>query len=272
MVLDTHVHIHAGPVEQARFISQLTAAGVDGCVLLSTPPKCCSAVGATRQPADRLAHLLEWTKGQASLYPFYWVDPTEADAQEQVAQAVQAGVSGFKIMCNHFYPGDKQAMPTYHAIAQAGKPILFHSGILWDGRASSKFNRPSEWEAMLDVPKLRFALAHISWPWVDECLAVYGKFLSALRSRSDLSCEMFIDVTPGTPQIYRHEALTKLFTIGYDVKKNVLFGTDGVTQEYHPEWAASWIKRDNEIYDQLGLAAEIRQNVFNKNLLRFMGK
>lgn len=28
---------------------------------------------------------------------------------------------------------------------------------------------------------------------------------------------MFLDLTPGTPEIYRRDLLTKLFTIGYDV-------------------------------------------------------
>ena len=77
---------------------------------------------------------------------------------------------------------------------------------------------------------LRFALAHVSWPWVDECLAVYGKFLNALTRRRELSVEMFIDTTPGTPRIYRQEVLTKLMTIGYDVEHNILFGTDCVAR------------------------------------------
>ena len=272
MILDAHVHIKTGPVEQARFLRELRACGVDGAVMTSLRPLCFKVIGNTAPPKERLAHLLEWTKDAPTLFPFYYMDPTEPTAVRQVEMAVKAGVAGFKIICTHFHPGDRRAMRAYRAIAEAGKPLLFHSGILWDGKPSSKFNRPAEWEAMLEVPKLRFALAHISWPWVDECIAVYGKFQSAYSKRSDVSCEMFIDLTPGTPRIYREEALRKIFTIGYDVAKNVLFGTDGTTKWYPPDWAPYWIRRDNEIYDILAVDKATRRNVFHENLLRFLGR
>ena len=271
MILDSHVHIKEGPVEPERFLRELKACGVDGAVMTSLRPKCFKAIGNVAPPRERLAHLLEWTKGAPTLFPFYYMDPTERDAVKQVKTAAKAGVRGFKIICNHFYPGDRRAMPTYRAIAETGRPILFHSGILWDGTPSSKYQRPSEWEAMLDVPRLKFALAHISWPWVDECVAVYGKFESALRKRPELSCEMFIDLTPGTPRIYREDALRKIFTVGYKVADNVLFGTDGTSKWYPPDWAPYWIRRDNEIYDAIGLATDVREKVFSGNLKRFLG-
>ena len=271
MILDAHIHVKEGPVEQARFLRELKACGVDGAVVTSLRPRCFKAIGNTAPPRERLAHILEWTKGQPLLFPFYYLDPTEPTAIKQVRMAAKAGVAGFKIICTHFYPGDRRAMPTYCAIAQTGKPILFHSGILWDGTNSSKYQRPGEFEAMLDVPKVKFALAHISWPWVDECVAVYGKFLSALRKRPELSCEMFIDLTPGTPRIYREDALRKIFTVGYNVADNVLFGTDGTSVWYPPDWAPYWIKRDNEIYDSIGLAKDVREKVFGRNLKRFLG-
>jgi predicted TIM-barrel fold metal-dependent hydrolase len=163
-------------------------------------------------------------------------------------------------------------MDIWRKIAAAGKPMLFHSGILWDGTVSSKYCRPVEFEAMLDVPKLRFALAHISWPWVDECLAVYGKFQQALAKRPELSCEMFIDCTPGTPPIYRKEALTKIWTIGYMLENNVLFGTDGGNRHYPREWKATRLAIDDAIYDELALKPEIRQKIYHGNLLRWLGK
>ena len=48
----------------------------------------------------------------------------------------------------------------------------------------------------------------------------------------DLSVEMFIDTTLGTPVIYRNEVLTKLLTVGYDVLDNIIFGTNCNTSEY----------------------------------------
>ncbi len=124
-------------------------------------------------------------------------------------------------MCSRFYPGDSRAIKVYKAIAERRKPILFHSGILFDGQDSSRFNRPFEFEALINIEGLRFALAHISWPWHDECIAVYGKLLCVRNSRPGVMDEMFIDTTPGTPAIYREEVLTKLLSTvndGFDIE------------------------------------------------------
>jgi hypothetical protein len=123
----------------------------------------------------------------------------------------------------------------------------------------------------LDVPGLRFALAHIAWPWVDECIAVYGKVESARRRRSDLDVELFIDTTPGTPPIYRQEALTKLFTVGYDVAHNVFFGSDNHAGTYDADYARDWIARDRAILEALEVPPPTLDGVFGGNLLRFLG-
>ena len=57
----------------------------------------------------------------------------------------------------------------------------------------------------------------------------------------DLSVEMFIDTTLGTPAIYRNEVLTKLLTVGYDVLDNIIFGTNYNISEYNVEWLKEWL-------------------------------
>ncbi|MGB9620718.1 MAG: amidohydrolase family protein, partial [Armatimonadota bacterium] len=205
-VIDGHVHICDGPVDQGCLLERMGAAGVDGAVLISYAP---AAFGwEARMAAERLDNLLAWVDGCDVLYPVFWIDPLEPDALDQVALANRVGVRGFKVICTHFYPGDPRALDVFRAIAESGKPIMFHSGILWDGHDSSRYNRPVEFESLLAVPGLRFSLAHVSWPWCDECIAVFGK----LRL-SDLAGKMYIDLTPGTPPIYRQEVLTRLFTV-----------------------------------------------------------
>ena len=98
---------------------------------------------------------------------------------------------------------------------------------------------------------------------------MYGKFLHARKVRSEAP-EMFIDLTPGTPEIYRAEALTKLFTVGYAVAENVLFGTDVNTQEYDVPWASAWQARDQAILEKLGIGERIRRQYFGGNLLRWL--
>lgn len=270
-ILDGHIHSAIGEIEQAELLERMRLAGVSGGVIISNPP---SAYRATEPPVTakrRMEEAIAWTRDAPELFPFFWIDPTEPGALEQVEMAVAAGAAGFKVICNAFDPGDPRAMPVYRAIAQAGKPILFHSGILWDGTSSSVHCRPVLFEALLEVDGLRFALAHVSWPWCDECIAVYSKFLNAIRRRR-LNIEMFIDLTPGTPLIFRQEVLTKLLTVGYDIKRNLIFGTDCSASRYNTESASLWIERDIGIYRLLNLEQQVIEDIFANNLMRFLGK
>jgi predicted TIM-barrel fold metal-dependent hydrolase len=271
MILDGHIHIRPGEVEKEEFLSKLHETGISGGTLISISPDLFRKGGENISAEKRLDNLFEWAGSGGNLYPFFWINPMESDALDQVKLANSYGVKGFKVIHSGYYPGDDRPLEVYRAIARSGKPMLFHSGILWDGMASAKFNRPGEFEALLEVEGLRFALAHVSWPWFDECIAVYGKFLNAYHLRKELSVEMFIDITPGTPPIYREEVLTKLFTVGYDVENNIIFGVDSNTNNYNSSWAGEWIRRDNRIYDKLGLSKEVREKVYYRNLQRFVG-
>lgn len=263
MRIDGHVHIEDGAVEPERLLTEMAQAGIEGACLISAPSY------SPIPPAERLDHLLAWTKGHSTLFPLFWIDPTAVDAVEQVELAVTAGVAGFKIICSTHPPDDARAMVTYRAIAAKDKPILFHSGILWDGQPSSLFNRPAAFEALLDIPRLRFTLAHMSWPWIDECVAVYGKFLNATLHREDAP-ELFVDMTPGTPVIYRAEALTKFFTVGYDVADNMVFGSDTETPCYNVKWVNEWQARDRAILDRLGIGPDVVANVLGNNAWRWL--
>ncbi len=275
-ILDGHIHLMGPEPAAPDFLAELQAAGVSGGTLISQPPA--SFAGDTQDvppPADRLRQLLDWCALSPDLYPFFWIDPLEPDALDQVALAAGHGVAGFKVICDHFHPGHPAALTTFRAIAATRRPILFHSGILWDGKPSSEYCRPAGFEALLDVPGLRFALAHIGWPWCGELIAVYGKMLNALghrRSPGEASgVEMFVDITPGTPPIYRRRALTDLFGAGYDVADHVIFGSDCRAPGYHSAWAREWLQRDEEILTSLGLGQDVLDKVRGENLRRFLG-
>jgi predicted TIM-barrel fold metal-dependent hydrolase len=270
MILDGHIHIRDGERDRTKFLSDLKDAGVDGGAVISLPPPAFPAV-ARSAPADkRLEDVLWWCEESDALYPLFWIDPLEDHALDQVDRAVTAGIVGFKMICDRYDPGDERALPVYRRIAEANKPVLFHSGILWDGKASSPYNRPAEFEALLEIPNLRFCIAHISWPWCDEAIAVYGKFLNASETRQDLSVEMFIDTTPGTPVIYRKDVLTKIYTIGYDIENNIIFGADCSANHYNVNWTREWIERDTKILDELKVSKRDQDRLFSRNLQRFL--
>ena len=267
---DAHVHSTRVPFDPAILVKKLEAAGLYGCCVFSNEPK----ENYPDQGTDfqeRLDTVLASVAGyEDRLYPVLWINPYEDDILNKVHIAVDRGICAFKIICSHFYVYEEASMTLLREIARLNKPVFFHSGILWDSKVSSKFNQPLNWEALLEIEGLRFSLAHCSWPWTDDCIALYGKFLNALTTRN--SAEMFFDMTPGTPVTYRKNLIEKLFLSGYDVGHNVLFGTDCTADFYNSEWAVKWQKIDCNIMDELGISAAVRKGLFHDNLLRFLGK
>lgn len=269
-MIDCHVHLHKGVGCGDDLMNRLSSIGGKGAIVLSLPPENFPASPPASSPEKRLDMVKEWCAGRSGLYPFFWLDPTAADAAGQVEICGQKGIAGFKVTCDRFYSSDAGAMNIFRLIAETRKPVLFHSGILWDGRFSSKYNRPVEFECLLEIPRLRFALAHIAWPWCDELLAVYGKFQRERSEHPETAPEMFIDTTPGTPEPYREPELRKLYTIGYDLEDNLMFGTDGSADDYCSEWSEKLLRRDKDILKQLALGNEKKEKYFYRNAERFV--
>ena len=266
---DGHVHSFAGAPDSRAYLARLAAAGFRGGIVLSENPDPLDDSPAP-DPEDAMDRAIGWASASETLYPFYWINPVLDNASDLVDMAVEKGMFGFKVLPGTFMPGDPKALPVYAKMAKAGKPVLFHSGILWDGRSSAKFTRPGNFEDLIDIPNLRFCLAHVSWPWTDECVAVYGKFLNALTVDTRPRAEMFVDVTPGTPEIYRREVLARLFLSGYDTTDHVQFGTDCRTDDYQVGWATGWQKRDDAIYAELGFGAEAVDSVYRRSFQAFL--
>ena len=274
-LFDTHVHIGHSPITQKELLQLTRKAKASKTVLLSQAPDrgYMSQADRVAYNAARLQQMIELTENSNELLPVHFINVIEEDAATQVDAALQAGVIGFKVICANHYPGDDRAMPVYQKIAQAGLPVLFHSGILWGFGENAAYNRPGNFEALLHVPGLRFALAHIGWPWCDEMIAVFGKFLSMRSSEHYTGQEMYIDLTPGTPPIYRQEALSKLLTVGYPgMEQRLLFGSDCFTDRYAPEHVQEWVNRDKAIYESLKLEQQAQNAIFYDNAMAFWGQ
>jgi len=269
-IFDMHVHAENTPPTPKLLLERLALAGIYGCSVISNQPLEMDAEAGTDFDT-RLSEILGWTDGyEDRLIPVLWVHPDEDNIREKIGKASEAGVAAFKVICNNFYVGEQKSMDMLEKIAELDKPVMFHSGILWDGTPSSNYNHPVNWEALLELKKIRFSLAHCSWPWIDECIAVYGKFLNALSKGKNV--EMFVDLTPGTPEIYREELFRKLFTVGYDVPNNILYGTDCSAGHYHYEWAKKWLTMDSSLFDTFHIPPKMRQKIFKDNFMRFLGR
>lgn len=268
-IFDMQIHARGTEPAPEKLVSEMESTGIyGGCIVSSAPDtdgKCDSSFEA------RLEEALAWSRGHEDrIFPVLRIDPYEENAIEKVRTASERGIAAFKITCSDYFVYEDKPMALLEEIAALGKPVIFHTGILWDGEASSNYNRPLNWEALLKIKGLRFSLGHCAWPWIDECLALYGKFLNS--SARENGTEMFLDLTPEAPEIYRFELLTKIFTIGYDVGDNLLYGSGCNASSYSNEWIKNRLDTDIKILDELGVSLENREKMFSKNLMRFLGK
>jgi len=251
-------------------LEKMEKTGVYGGCIFSNRPKWSDQTRGTSFD-ERLKEVLDWTKGyEDRLFPIIWIHPYEENIIENIRKAVTHGICGFKIICDDFYVYEEKCIEVLREIASLDKPVFFHSGILWDGKESSKYNRPVHWEALVNIEGLRFSMGHSSWPWIDECIALYGQFLNASTVRKP--AEMFFDITPGTPEMYREELLNKLYTIGYDTGHNIMFGTDSAAERYYPGWPSKWLDIDWKILEHIGVSKENLENLYYNNIMRFLGK
>jgi len=270
-IIDCHTHAINNPIDAKKLLSNIEKAGTWGaCIFSADPVYAVKNTGTTFE--QRMEEVLTWASAAPErLFPVMWVHPDEENIYSKIQKAVDSGIVAFKMICSNYYVYEPKSLKLLSAIAEMDKAVFFHTGILWDGEVSSSYNRPLNWEHLLKIKNLRFSMGHCSWPWHDECIALYGKFLNSLIKNPD-SGEMFFDITPGTPRIYRRDLLTKLLTIGYDVPDNIMFGTDSVIDNYNNGgWVSSWVDFDSKIYDELNVSEKVRNKIYNENVMRFLG-
>ena len=158
-------------------------------------------------------------------------------------------------------------------IAAANKPITFHTGILWDGCASSENFRPSNWEPLLAIPRLRFALCHISWPWCEECVAVYGKLLNAITRNGERNVpEMFIDTTPGAHGIWRRDALMHIYQTHFrkGMLGRLMFGIDNSVHDYVVSYSRKYQDFDDALFREWNVTGEEIDSYYRGALQNFL--
>lgn len=270
------VHIHTG-LKSSLFdpqvlLSQMERGGVWAGAVFSEAPSAFGSHNQRHSGHERLENILKCCENHRDrLLPVLWIHPDEDDIKGLISEAAERNIGAFKVICNNFYVYEDKSLRMLEHIAGTGKSVLFHSGILWDDSVSSKYNRPLHWEALCKIGGLRFSLAHCSWPWYDECIALYGKFLTNHMKHPDDNSEMFFDMTPGTPVPYRRDLLTKLLGCGYDIEHNIIWGTDCNTDGYHAEWAEKWRHLDSGLMEELRTAEETRNLIFYENARRFFG-
>jgi predicted TIM-barrel fold metal-dependent hydrolase len=268
LVIDAHAHTKGGESAE-HILAAMDTVGIDRMVLMGAPPdsgfplerELKSGSDLHKQSIDAIAALVAFAPDR--LIGFAWIEPTLPDALEGVDYALgEKGLSGIKMIPKHWYPADERAQACYQRIEPYGKPMLFHSGILWGVSDTSQYCRPAYYEIMLHYPRIRFALAHMSWPWTDECFAVLGKFRANLPEWNS-----YADTTSGPPPVWKVDAYRKaLAWLGDD---HLIYGSDwfcGDVEELRNSQA-----RERRILGEAGASPETVQRVLHDNALRWLG-
>ncbi len=158
------------------------------------------------------------------IIPFASVDPARGAAGVRAARRLieEYRVRGFKFhpSAQGFFPNDRAAYPLYEVIAAAGLPALFHTGQTGAGAGQRAgggirlaYSNPMYLDDVaVDFPDMPIILAHPSFPWQEEALAV-----------ATHKPQVYIDLSGWSPKYFPPILVQYANTL---LKDKVLFGTD----------------------------------------------
>ncbi|WP_028923382.1 amidohydrolase family protein [Pseudonocardia acaciae] len=195
-----------------------------------------------------------------TLIPFASLDPWRGRAAVGAARRLVAehGVRGFKFhpCLQGYYPNDRMAYPLYEAIEELGVPALFHTGQTGIGAGVPggagirlKYANPMFLDDVaVDFPELRIILAHPSFPWQDEALAV-----------ATHKPYVYIDLSGWAPKYFPPQLVRYANSL---LKHKVLFGSDYplITPD---RWLAD--------FDKLDIKPEVRPLILKDNAAALLG-
>ncbi len=194
------------------------------------------------------------------LIPFASIDPAKGKLGVREARRLISdyGVRGFKFhpSMQGFYPNDRKAYGLYEAIAEARLPALFHTGQTGVGAGTRggmgirlKYSNPLHLDDVaVDFPDMPIILAHPSFPWQDEALAV-----------ATHKPNVYIDLSGWSPKYFPQNLVQYSNTL---LRERVLFGSDypAITPD---RWIAD--------FAQLPIKPEVRPLIMKNNAIKLLG-
>jgi len=194
------------------------------------------------------------------IIPFASVDPARgADGVRTAKRLIhEYQVRGFKFhpSSQAFFPNDRAAYPLYEVIAAAGLPALFHTGQTGAGAGQRAgggirlaYSNPMYLDDVaVDFPDMPIILAHPSFPWQEEALAV-----------ATHKPQVYIDLSGWSPKYFPPILIQYANTL---LKDKVLFGTD--FPMLTPE---RW--RDD--LERTAIRDEVKPGLYKHNAARLLG-
>ena len=217
-----------------------------------------AGTGRRRVPNEEVAEVA--ARNADVLIPFASVDPHKGKLGLREARRLidEQRVRGFKFHPNTqaFWPNDRAFYPLYQAIAEAGLIALFHSGqtgigagMPGGGGIRLKYSNPMcVDDVAADFPELDIILAHPSFPWQDEALAI-----------ATHKPNVHIDLSGWSPKYFPDILVRYTNSL---LKEKMLFGSDFplITPD---RWLAD--------FEQLPIKDEVRPLVLKENAARLLG-
>jgi len=194
------------------------------------------------------------------LIPFASIDPARGRAGIDAARDLAAnhGARGFKLhpSVQGFDPTDPAVYPFYETLAELGLPVIFHTGqtgigagMPGGGGIKLALSNPMLLDQVAaDFPDLPIVMAHPSFPWQDEALAV-----------ATHKANVWIDLSGWAPKYFPPNLVRYTNSLLQD---KMLFGSDFpvITPD-------RWLKD----FDELEIKPEVRPKVLKDNAVRLLG-
>jgi len=120
----------------------------------------------------------------------------------------ELGIRGVKMVPDRWSVDDDEVQPLLRELADLGMYVAFHCGIFLDER-SSTYCRPALYEGVHRIPGFHGHLAHLGWPWVDECIATLAMETFHPGESEDDRWQLKADLSFGCPPDWQVESVGK---------------------------------------------------------------
>jgi len=243
---------HSSAEETAEYYAALDIFGVLFLIDFET------ASGVPPVPNDYIAEVVARYPKQFT--GFGSVDPWKGRAavQEAARCATELKLRGLKFhpQQQQFYPNDPRFYPLWEAAQALGLVVLFHTGTTGvgvgrpgGGGIKLKYARPIPYidDVAADFPDLTIIMAHPSFPWQDEQLAMLVH-----------KPNVYMDLSGWSPKYFSPLLVQYARTLAQD---KVMFGSD-----YPVISPERWLSD----FDALGFDEPVRQKILIDNARRVL--
>jgi uncharacterized protein len=180
-----------------------------------------------------------------------------------------------ELVATGWYADDPSLVRLWRALAALGMYTVFHAGIFYDRRQSA-YCRPAYLEGVRGAPGFKGHVAHVGWPWYDECIAML-KVTTGVFGSDPKDWDLKVDLSFGSPNDWQLEVWQRC--IDTLPPAMLMYGTDTFWPVSPEEYRESYLQPQLGLFEtattlghivQEGSPAreEYRNMIFSQNAYR----